>query len=133
MKTTKILLVILLVITVCRTKEIFDKEINGIITGKQKFSGVIQVIGQAFEAFEKETLTDLVGHFIDDQLATGSLKYFSGANADKAIEKIFYLVLDGMIRENESVFIGKNKAIIEIWGLPFKLYTVTNVKISCHN
>lgn len=122
MKTTKILLAILLVITACRTKEIFDKEINGIITGKQKLSETVQGIDHAFEAFEKEAPSDLVTRFINDQLTDGCLKYFSDPNSNKAIKKIFYVLLDKIMRENEAVFTSKNKTIIEMWRLTFKRY-----------
>ena len=122
MKTTKILLAILLVITACRTKEIFDKEINGIITGKQKLSETVQGIDHAFEAFEKEAPSDLVTRFINDQLTDGYLKYFSDPNSNEAIKKIFYVLLDKIMRENEAVFTSKNKTIIEMWRLTFKRY-----------
>jgi len=122
MKTTKILLAILLVITACRTKEIFDKEINGIITGKQKLSETVQGIDHAFEAFEKEAPSDLVTRFINDQLTDGYLKYFSDPNSNEAIKKIFYVLLDKIMRENEAMFNSKNKTIIEMWRLTFKRY-----------
>jgi hypothetical protein len=111
MKMTKILLTILLLITACRTKEIFDKEIGKMITGEQSLSETIQEIGHAFETFEEEAPSDLVARFMHDRLSTKLFKYFSNRYSYKDIEGLIYMLLDRMMQEIEVVLSDRNKIL----------------------
>lgn len=111
MKTTKILLAILLVITICRIAEIFDREITKIITGEKKLWGVVERIDNSFEIFEKEAPSALVVRFIPDRLSIKLFKGFSNHYAYKHVEKLIYWLLDQMIQEIEVVITDGNVTI----------------------
>jgi Rad3-related DNA helicase len=121
MKTTKILLTILLLITACRTKEIFDKEIGKMITGEQSLSETIKEIGHAFETFEEEAPSGLVARFMHDRLSAKLFKYFSNRYSYKDIEGLIYMLLDRMMQEIEVLLSNRNEIINEISRLSARL------------
>ena len=129
MKTTKILLAILLVITTCRIAEIFDSEITKIITGEKKLWGVVERIGNSFEIFEKEAPSTLIAHFRPDRLSTKLSKDFSNHHAYEHIEKLIYWLLEQMIQEIEVVITDRNVTI----RLSTTCVFVTIDKIGCLN
>lgn len=63
MKTNKILLVILLLITVCQTRDILDPEIRKIQFDRQKLDEVAARFGKCLTAFEKERMSKTILHF----------------------------------------------------------------------
>ncbi|GGH01343.1 hypothetical protein [Pedobacter zeae] len=64
MKTNKILLAILLLITVCQTRDILDPEIRKIQWNKQRLFKVAVRFSQYLIAFEKERTSGTVLHFM---------------------------------------------------------------------